>query len=163
MIKFNFKTSLLAVVMMLAVTAFSSNSFAQSHDNDDNNNYSKSSYYTARTAEEIAASKTKQLDKKLSLSSSQYKTIYNYILSAEQQIQALRASDYDKQTLNDQIYKINASTKESIRGVLTSDQLVKYDKWKDNDNNKYGQKKSKKHKKHDKKHDKKNHEDRDDD
>ncbi len=166
MIKFNFKIRFMALLMLITVFALSSNSFAQSRESDDNNYNNNNTYYTGSTPEQIAASKAAQLQKRLSLTTSQYNTVYSYLLSGEQQIQSVIAANYDKQTLNDQINKINSSTRESIRGVLTADQLVIYDRYNnkgnDSNNNEYGQKKEKKHKKHNKKN-KKDKEDRDDD
>lgn len=144
----NFKKSFLTLLILTAFIVISSNTYAQPY----------SRKHTSKTPEQVATSKTDKLNRKLVLSSEQYKSIYSLILSAEQRIQSLRSGSTDGASIKDQIREINSSTNISIEKVLTAEQRDKFNGWKGNrDGDKDHEKKPKKHKKH-----KKNHEDNDD-
>ncbi|CAN5482093.1 hypothetical protein BH10BAC5_BH10BAC5_24530 [soil metagenome] len=136
MMKTTMKKSLLAIMLIAAFVVIGNNSYAQTTDGTKKHKTD----HQKLTLEERATKKTDKLNKKLTLSSDQYKSIYNSILSAEQQVQSLRGSVSDKQSLKDQIKKINITTNETIRGYLTSDQQQKFKGWKNKGDKKHGTK-----------------------
>ena len=152
------KIGFAAVILMAAMMVISNNTFAQSSEYSNKEN---SSYKNSGTPEQMATKRTDKLSSKLNLTSSQYSSVYSYILSSYQQMQSIKNSNYSKQEMHDQMMKIHESTQVSIRGVLTSDQIAIFDKMKNDrkDGQKYeGQKKDKGNKKHKKSKDKRENE-----
>ncbi len=137
------KKSFLTLLMLSAFIVMGSNTYAQNETRK----------HTSKTPEQVATSKTDKLNKKLVLSSEQYKSIYSLILSAEQRIQSLRSGLTDAANVKDQIREINSSTNVSIEKVLTAEQRDKFNGWKGNKDGNDHEKKPKKHKKHKKNHD----------
>lgn len=132
----NFKKSILTLMIIAAFVVVGNTTYAQADVNSNSGQHQK------LTPEQRATRKTDKLNKKLNLTSSQYSSIYNSILSAEQQIQTLRGSTTDKASLKDQIKKININTNESIRNYLTPDQQKSFKGWRSK-KDKYGTKKIK--------------------
>ncbi len=123
--RINLKKSLVTLMMLAAFVVVGSRSYAQSTDQEVHKQH------TMKTPEQRATMKADKISKQLTLSSDQYSKIYNSILSAEHQIKSLRAGTTDKNSIKDQIKKINVSTNESIKGVLTADQQKQYKQFKE--------------------------------
>lgn len=95
-----------------------------------------------KTSEERAQKRADKMNQHLSLSNEQYKEIYNAFLSQAQQVQALKSNkDMDKTARKEQMKSIRQGTDSKITSLLNSEQVTKYEKFKEERKQKHMQKK----------------------
>jgi periplasmic protein CpxP/Spy len=101
-----------------------------------------------KTPEERAQKRAEKMTKHLSLNDDQYKQIYDAFLLQAQQIDALKSTDGDKKVKKEQMKSIRQNTDATITGLLSAEQNIKYQQFKEKRKEKHKQKKGmKKHKK----------------
>lgn len=133
------KTKKLASVLLIAAFVLSANLvFAQNKD------------FMKKTPEERAQKRADKMRDKLALSEEQHKQVYNALLSQAQQMDDMRSKNFDKSEKKEQMKSIWQNTDLTISGILKSDQLTKYNKYKEERKQKHMNKKKMKHQKKDK-------------
>lgn len=100
-----------------------------------------------KTPEERAQHKTDKMTKHLSLTDDQQKQVYDILYSQATQVDALRGNqEMTKEARKEQMKSIWKDTDSKLSGVFNTEQIEKWNKFKENKKQKHMQKKNRKKK-----------------